>query len=197
LTPCPAHEHQSVFGRAIPCRRSQRCYRTGTIQTTTELTDASTGKGVSTNSNPSGDGGSGLYVTSGSDLYSINRTTGTATLIGVGSYVDIFGLAFTNNTMYAIDSPSEGTQIYALSLTNGQTTTVTTYDSSVVGGIEAVAVFNSASVPEPSSLVLSGMAAVGVMIFAVRRGGRVDARSDSARRKRRLESPGAAVVRNR
>jgi hypothetical protein len=42
--------------------------------------------GVSTNSNPSGGGGSNLYLTSGSNLYSVNPATASATLIGSGSY---------------------------------------------------------------------------------------------------------------
>jgi|SRR5579864_465329 len=119
--------------------------------------------GLSTNSNPSGDGGSGLYVTSGSDLIQINRTTGAGTVIGAGSYTDIFGLAYLNGTMYATDA--HDTAIYSINLANGQSTFVANYGSGL-GFIEAAAVPNSAPVPEPSSIVLLGLG--GLVLFSWR-----------------------------
>jgi hypothetical protein len=110
-------------------------------------------------SDPSGDGGSGLYITSGSDLILINRTTGAGTLIGAGSYGEAFGLAYTNNTMYAMQAL--GTGIYSLNLANGQSTLVGNYGLGV-GTIEAAAAFNSAAVPEPSSIILLGLGGLGL-----------------------------------
>jgi len=138
----------------------------GDIWTVSASTGAATvlgNMGVVPNSISSGDGGSGPYVTSGSSLYAINRTSGAATLIGTGTYGEVFGLAFTNNTMYAIDAPSQGTGVYALDLTNGHSTLVSNYDASVVGSIDCAAAFGAASVPEPSSVILLGLGALGLV----------------------------------
>jgi hypothetical protein len=82
-------------------------------------------------------------------------------LIGAGTYGEIFGLAFTNNTLYAMEA--HGTGVYALDLLNGQSTLVSKYDSSVVGTVEAAAAFGPASVPEPSSVILMGLGALGIV----------------------------------
>jgi hypothetical protein len=78
--------------------------------------------GISTNSNPSGGGGSNLYLTSGSNLYSVNAATASSTLISPGSYPYVFGLVYTNSTMYAIEDFFQGTGIYSLDLSTGQST---------------------------------------------------------------------------
>ena len=112
----------------------------GDIWTVNPMTGSAThlgNMGVSTNRNPSGAGGSNLYIASGSNLYSINPSTGNGTLIGAGSYGEIFGLAYTNSTMYAIESGGSG--IYALDLTNGHSTMVSNYSHSVVGTVYASA----------------------------------------------------------
>ena len=119
------------------------------------------------NNNPSGAGGSNLYLTSGNNLYSVNPTTAAATLVGAGSYSYVFSLIFTNNTMYAIDDFYFGNSIYSLNLTNGQSTSLSNYNESVIGEIEAVAAFNA--VPEPTSLVLSGIASAVAGLAWVRR----------------------------
>jgi len=119
--------------------------------------------GVVTNSNPSGDSGTNLFIIGGNDLYSVDRSTGAATLIGPGTYSEIFGLAFTNNTMYAIEA--SGTGIFALNLTNGNSTLVSNYDPSIVGKVEAAAAFTFASVPEPSSVLLPGLGGLGLLCW--------------------------------
>ena len=123
--------------------------------------------GLSTNSNPSGAVGSNLYLTSGNSLYSVNPTTAAATLVGAGSYSYVFNLVFTNNTMYAIDDFYFGTRIYFLNLTNGQSTLLSNYNESVIGGIVGVAAVNA--VPEPTSLVLGGIASAVAGLAWVRR----------------------------
>jgi hypothetical protein len=92
----------------------------------------------------------------------VNPTTAAATLIGAGSYSYIFSLVFTNNTMYAIDDFFVGSGIYSVNLANGQSTLLANYDTSVIGGIEGAATFNPASVPEPSCLVLGGIASAAI-----------------------------------
>jgi hypothetical protein len=109
--------------------------------------------GFATNSDPSGDAGSGLYIIGGQDLIKIDRATGAGSPVGTGSYNSvIFGLAYTNNTMYAIEGKGPG--IYAVDLASGHSEPVSSYSTSVVGTVEAAAAINSASVPEPSSLVM-------------------------------------------
>ncbi|MGP0067855.1 MAG: PEP-CTERM sorting domain-containing protein [Isosphaeraceae bacterium] len=124
--------------------------------------------GFTNNSNPEGGVGSSLYEMSGSTLYSINTTTGAGIAVGTGSATEIANLVFTNGNMYGIQTYG-ATGIYSMDLTNGNTTQVANYSSSPFGQIYAVASFNGASVPEPSSLVLLSAGVVGLGVHLLRR----------------------------
>jgi hypothetical protein len=119
--------------------------------------------GIETNSNPSSDGGSGLFITAGNDLYRINPSNSVTTLVGPGSYGEIFGLAYTSGTMYAIEAGGSG--VYALNLGTGQSTLVSNYDNSVIGGVYAAAAI---AIPEPSSFVIVSIAIAISMVNAVK-----------------------------
>jgi hypothetical protein len=71
--------------------------------------------------------------------------------------------------MYAIEDFYAGTRIYSVNLTNGQSTLLANYSESGFGGIEGAAAFNPASVPEPSSLVLGGIASAAMVLVWARR----------------------------
>jgi hypothetical protein len=115
-----------------------------------------------------GDASGNLYIIDNSNhsLYSVSRSTGATTLIGAGSYGTINGMAFTDGTMYAIED--FGTGIYSLNLTNGQGTLLSNYDQSIIGAIDAAAPVLSQSVPEPSSIVLAGIAVVALIDCGIR-----------------------------
>jgi hypothetical protein len=122
------------------------------------------GLGFSTSAQLNGDASGNLYIVDNANLslYRISRTTGAGTLVGPGTYGDIYGLAYTNGTMYAMEAAGPG--IYSLDLTNGKSTQVSDYDPSVIGYIYAAAVLiQPTSVPEPSSLVLVGIGALGLL----------------------------------
>ncbi len=91
------------------------------------------------------------------DLYSINKLTGAATLIGNTGFYIGNGL-FVNGTLYGFDYNSEA--IVTINTTTGVATQVATY--SLPGGdtILASALAPQAIVPEPSSIVM-GLIAIG------------------------------------
>jgi len=111
--------------------------------------------GFTINSNPSGNGGSGLYEIGNGNLYSINPATGAGTLIGAGSYnTVIYALTYADGTMYAMEANGSSPGIYSVNLATGNSTLVSNYNPSVVGDVYAAATLTTASVPEPTSLVL-------------------------------------------
>ena len=80
-----------------------------------------------------------LYMTDGmlgSNLYTVNRTSGQATLIGNHGVKDLFGLAFdsTNNVLYGSQFAS-GKGFYSLDTTSGSTTTIKDPMDSGFGGL--------------------------------------------------------------
>jgi hypothetical protein len=69
-----------------------------------------------------------LYMIGGrgnNNLYTVNRTTGQATLVGSHGMNDLFGLAFdsTNNVLYATQFAG-GTNFYSLNTSNGASTLI-------------------------------------------------------------------------
>jgi hypothetical protein len=115
------------------------------------------------NSQIVGDNSGDLYIINNTNdgLYSVNRATGVGTLIGTLNIGTVYGMAFTDGTMYAMQYGS-GTGIYALDLTNGNATLVSNYDPSIVGGIYSAAA-PLQSVPEPPSFALLATGALVLM----------------------------------
>jgi uncharacterized protein YjiK len=78
--------------------------------------------------------------TSNSSLYTVNRTTGQATLIGASGANSLFGLAFdsTNNVLYGsqLDSPRK---LYSLDTMSGSATNIDPMDGGMSAGIGGLA----------------------------------------------------------
>ena len=96
------------------------------------------------------------------DLYQIDPTIGSATLIGptvkdIGAAVDV------NGTVYAFEFPGVSSQVLTLNVANGNTTFVTDFDpaSGIIDG--------ATSVPEPASVVLAGIGTAAVLVRLRRR----------------------------
>jgi hypothetical protein len=114
--------------------------------------------GFSTSADVNGDASNNLYTikSDGSaSLYSANKTTGQTTLIGAGSAGIVVGMAFANDTMYAMGYGGS-TGVFSVSLMDGHDTLVSHYDTSEIGGIYTAATeFSISSVPEPSAFALA------------------------------------------
>jgi hypothetical protein len=95
-------------------------------------------------------------MTGTTDLYSINPTTGVATLIGDTGFYIINGL-FVNGTLYGFDDVTNA--IVTINTTTGVATQVATYSLPSGDAIFASALLTTTSIPEPSSVVL-GLIAV-------------------------------------
>jgi hypothetical protein len=95
-------------------------------------------------------------TTGTTDLYSINPTTGVATLVGDTGFYVINGL-FVNGTLYGFDDNTNA--IVTINTATGVGTKVGAYDiGSTVGVPDAIfasAPVSTSAVPEPSSVVLS------------------------------------------
>jgi hypothetical protein len=100
-------------------------------------------------------------VTGTTDLYSVNPTTGVATLVGDTGFFIINGL-FVNGTLYGFDDNTNA--IVTINTTTGAGTQVGTYNIGSTNGVPdailASAPFQAAAVPEPSSVVLGLIAVV-------------------------------------
>jgi hypothetical protein len=93
-------------------------------------------------------------------LYQLNPTTGAATLVGPTAF-EIDGAVDVNSTVYAFTSD----QVLSLDLTNGDTTSVATYDDpSGFNFITGAA----AATPEPDSFALFG-SGTGLVLVSMRR----------------------------
>ena len=124
-----------------------------------------------------------LAVSGGStnpSILSINPTTGAVTDIADNSGMHGTGPAFVNlrgitggpnGTVYVTDLGNE--QIYQVNLSNGDRTVVSSgVGGGTFGGLSyGIAVYPSiASIPEPSSLALLALGAVGLAVYTRRRG---------------------------
>jgi hypothetical protein len=109
------------------------------------------------------------------DLYSINPTTGAATLLGdTGGFVLGSGL-FVQNTLYGFDTSGA---IVTLDTTTGAGTQVATYNLGDGDFISAAAVqVGQPTVPEPSSMALSLIAAAIGSVGLIRNRRRTSGRS--------------------
>jgi PEP-CTERM motif len=116
-------------------------------------------------------------VTGTTDLYSVNPTTGAATLIGDTGFYIINGL-FVNGTLYGFDDNTEA--IVTINTTTGVATQVATYNTGGNPGLGTPnnpgagdVIFASAvpqSIPEPSSIVMGLIAlAAGGSLGLLRR----------------------------
>lgn len=113
-------------------------------------------------------GAQGLYLTVGtgstlvSSIYSVNTTTGAATLLGQDSVgACLKGMAEINGTLYAGSGYcTPGSNIYTINPSNGQATFVSTagyYDMHSFAPL-----ISSTAVPEPTSTTL-----LGGVVFAI------------------------------
>ena len=80
-----------------------------------------------------------LYMIGGrsnNNLYTVNQSTGLATLVGNYGINDLFGLAFdtTNNVLYGTQF-SGGSGLYSLNTSNGSATTINSAMNSQIGGL--------------------------------------------------------------
>jgi hypothetical protein len=121
-----------------------------------------------------GDSSGDLYLGrnfTGVGLYSVNRTTGAASLVGAGSTFDvIYAMAYTNGVMYGVDAINGN--IDTVNLTNGTTSVSSSYKTSETGQVWGAAALSppSSPVPEPSALVIfSGLGAMGLIVAWRRR----------------------------
>ncbi len=70
------------------------------------------------------------------NLYTLNRSTGTATLVGSHGIPDLFGLEYVaaTDTLYATQSPG-ASGFFTLDQSNGTATTITSAMSNPIGGL--------------------------------------------------------------
>jgi hypothetical protein len=105
-------------------------------------------------------------MTGTTDLYSINPTTGVATLIGDTGFYIINGL-FVNGTLYGFDDVTNA--IVTINTSTGVGTQVATY-SLPSGDVIFASALQTTSIPEPSSVVLGVIAvAAGGSVSLLRR----------------------------
>jgi len=94
-------------------------------------------------------------------IYSINTTTGAASLIGDGTFWTAIAFDSTD-TLYGIEVSSDS--LYTIDTTTGSRTLV---GGSIGGDVRGLAF--ASVVPEPSSIVLFGFGAVGLGLLTIRR----------------------------
>lgn len=110
-----------------------------------------------------------LYGVDGVELFTINTATGAATSIGSHgiSNPSILGLAFDDltGTLYLVNGGQFDSDLFTVNTTTGVASFVGLLGVANVDGLE----FLPAPVPEPASMTLVGIAAVGISLGALRR----------------------------
>ncbi len=116
-----------------------------------------------------GDDSGNLYATTGTDqnFYKVDPTTGAGTLLGTATYGEVFALAFTDSTMFALNIAGE---IHSVDLSNGMSSFVSNYDTNQAGLIGAAArVARLQVIPEPTPLVLLTVGLLGLAVLKRRK----------------------------
>ena len=120
-----------------------------------------------------------LYGTSHNNLYTINTTTGAATLVGATGFTnDYEGIAYDNatNTLYLNTGTDpnhtliNNDSLYTLNTTTGAATLVGSNATIFPGGSSGIdGIAFQANTPEPCSITLLGFGAVGLVASRWRR----------------------------
>jgi len=113
------------------------------------------------------DNSGSLYFTDAGSLYTLNTTTGAATLIGMmDSANDVGAMLFQNGTLYGTDAPgdTQAGEIFTINTTTGIATDTGVNDNRVVSGGGLAP--DPLATPEPGtlSLLLCGMSGLGVLM---------------------------------
>jgi hypothetical protein len=109
------------------------------------------------------DSSGNLYLTSlngGNDqLFRLSTANGQGTLIGSIGFGNVYGLAFTNGTMYGLTNPGGGgtNRVLTINLTTGVGTQISTY----LQGTDGIAVMT----PEPATIGMLGLALMGLGVL--------------------------------
>lgn len=117
--------------------------------------------------------GGDLYMaSSGNELIKIDAATGAGTFIGSLGVADMFGLATPDNVnLYGVS----GQHVFSVDLTTGGPTFQSRFNPALMGDAYGLAFLSEAGdgdqgeVPEPATLLLTGLALVGMIGAHVRR----------------------------
>ena len=121
---------------------------------------------------PSGTLYTDAFGTNNDLLYSVNTTTGVGTAIGSGLGAEVFAGVFVNGTLFGFGPNPNlggiGGEVYTINTSTGVATAYGSYSfgANNTDYITAAAIL-PASVPEPSTLALGGIAAITVSLALV------------------------------
>jgi hypothetical protein len=112
-------------------------------------------------------GGNALYLSSGDDLYSLNTSTGAATLIG-DTGLPIGGMVVVDGTLYAGADNGGAGQIYTINTSDGAATYLSTI-SGTPYDVWGLAQPTASTTPEPGYLALVGAGLASLVLVRRRR----------------------------